>query len=136
MASHTKMDVEPSGCLVSSSVRTRCSFSWLHPWIIMLNPWTSKHCILSSVIFKVDYYNRAHSFPIPSLAPVTRIHGCSPLGPGVLYRWITEGERVSTICGEWCTGVDDRGCIFSSSFWLRAERFSDAFASVWSGFRL
>ena len=41
VASHTKMDMERSGWLVSSSARTRCSFSWLRPWITTLNPWTS-----------------------------------------------------------------------------------------------
>ena len=41
VASHTKTDMERSGWLVSSSARTRCSFSWLRPWIMTLNPWTS-----------------------------------------------------------------------------------------------
>ena len=34
VASHTKMDMERSGWLVSSSALTRCSFSGLRPWII------------------------------------------------------------------------------------------------------
>ena len=73
VASQRKMDMERSWWLVSSSVRTRCCISWLRPWIMTLNPWTSNSgatFILSSIVFNVDYYNRTH--PIPSLAPVTR----------------------------------------------------------------
>ena len=56
-----------------------------------LNPWTSNSReTLNFVVEFVDYYNKAHPFPLPSLAPVTRPHGCSLLRPGVLYRWITE----------------------------------------------